>query len=522
MKKTLLYSFCALVLSFLFTNTTSAQEGTLDETFGIGGKISNNFGGASAVFDAALQSDGKIIVIGTATPFEKSSKFVIVRYLPNGDLDSSFDRVGATTILGQQYFGAGAIAIQPDGKIVVAGTTKNQVNGVSESDIMLIRYNEDGTLDATFDGDGIAIAPLKNSQSGSAILLQADGKIIVGGTFSLNNPELHTFGLARFNVDGSIDTTYGTNGFVQTPNMSRGVLYDIKFIDNENVVAVGYNLIISNFLMAKYDATGKVITSFGSKGNGVIEEKFNQIALLNKCVVSKDNHIYVAGASFNGTKYNAFIDKYDSNGVVDTSFGLNGRIVKEYGNTIASFANDIAIDSKNELIVGLAVGPTSNYDFALESYSLDGVLNTSFGTTGYFSTNFGAGHDYFQKMLIQPDDKIVMIGNKYDQVIARVNNSKKVVLSTDNFTVNSTVINVSPNPVNEFPMLNLQLQKATNLSVDLYDAKGILVSSLIKNKFYTEGSTTQALNLSNNLAKGIYFLKVSSDGKLTKTIKIIK
>lgn len=521
MKKTLLYSVSAIMLSFLFTNTISAQEGTLDETFGIGGKISNNFGGASTVFDAALQSDGKIIVIESATPFGQSSEFVIVRYLPNGDLDSSFDRVGATTILGEKDFGAGAIAIQPDGKIVVAGVIRNKVNGVTETDIMLIRYNEDGTLDATFDGDGIATAPLKNSQSGSAILLQADGKIVIGGTFSLDNWQMNTFGLARFNANGSIDTAYGTNGFVQTPTIFRGILNDIKFVDDENVIAVGTNF-ASNFLMVKYDATGQVITSFGSKGDGIIEEKFNKIAVLNKCVVSKDNHIYVAGSSLTDTKYNAFIGKYDSNGVVDTSFGGNGRIVKEFGSAIASFGDDIAIDSKDELIVGYGVGPTSNYDFALESYSLDGVLKTSFGTDGYFSTNFGAGHDYFQTMLIQPDNKIVMIGNNYDQVIARVNNSKKVVLSTDDFTVNSTVINVSPNPINEFPVLNLQLQKATTLSVDLYDAKGILVSSLIKNKSYAEGSTTEALSLSNNLAKGIYFLKLSSNGKLTKTIKIIK
>ncbi|MBF4517862.1 T9SS type A sorting domain-containing protein [Flavobacterium sp. ANB] len=526
MKRTLLI-FGTLVLSLLFSNTAFSQAGTLDTTFGSGGKVTTFTGipgapGNNLVNDSVLQSDGKIILAGNSNSYADGSAFLLARYLPNGALDTTFGTGGyVTTLVGNHCTGQ-SVSLQTDGKIVVAGSTYIPSQLGVRSDIMIVRYNENGSLDTTFDTDGIKVETVDYSQFVNALLIQADGKMVVGGTFeSIDKPGYNTFGLARFNTNGSLDQTYGVNGFVFTPNLSGGEILDMKFTDNESIIAVGRNNYGLDCVVGKYNANGEIVKSFGSNGTGLIEEDFGKIALLYKCVISKNNDIYIGGASFDGVKYSAFISKYNASGIADNSFGVKGKILRDFGTNIASFANDITIDHNNNLLVGYGVGLTSDYNFGIESYSLSGVLNTSFGTNGYFTTNFGSGHDYFETMLVQPDNKIVMAGNKGSFVMTRINNTK--VLSTIDFAKTANEINISPNPVNDYPTLSLELKESADLSVDLYDTKGVLVSNLVKNKNYNEGSNIEQLDLSNiNLSKGIYFLKINGNGKAAKTIKIIK
>jgi uncharacterized delta-60 repeat protein len=513
------------VLSLLFSNMAFSQAGTLDTTFGTGGKVTTFGGGVpgnNLAYDSVLQSDGKIIVVGNSNSNTDGSAFLLARYLPNGALDTTFGTGGyVTTLMETRSYGQ-SVTLQTDGKIVVAGSsyTVSQNRGY---DIMIVRYNENGSLDTTFDTDGIKVETLEYSQFVNALLIQADGKMVVGGAFeSVDDPGSPTFGLARFNSNGSLDLTYGVNGFIFTPNIARGEILDMKFIGNEDVIAVGRNNFGLDCVVARYNVNGEIVKSFGPNGTGLIEEDFRQIAQLNKCVISKNNDIYIGGSSYDGVKYSAFISKYNANGVADNSFGVKGKILKDFGTNIASFATDIAIDHSNNLLVGYGVGLTSDYNFGIESYSLSGVLNTSFGNKGYLLINFGSGHEYFETMLVQPDNKIVMAGNKGGFILTRINNTA-LALSTIDFAKTANEINISPNPVNDSPTLSLQLKESTTLSVDLYDVKGVLISNLVKNKNYSEGSTTEQLDLSGkNLSKGIYFLKINGDGKVAKTIKIVK
>lgn len=525
MKRTLPIFIGTFVLTLLSSNPVFSQAGTLDTTFGTGGKVITLTGvpGNNQAYDSALQADGKIIIVGNSNSYLDGSSFLVARYLPNGALDTTFGTGGYVTTLFGNHCTAQSIVLQKDGKIVVAGSTYVPSQNVVYSDIMIVRYNENGTLDTSFDIDGIKIETLDYPQFVNALLIQADGKMVVGGAFeSVEDPGYSTFGLARFNTNGSLDQTYGTNGFVFTPDLMRGEILDMKFTDNENIIAVGRNNFGLDCVIAKYGSNGEIIKSFGPNGTGRIEEDYRQISQLNKCVISKNNDIYIGGSSFDGVKYCGFISKYSANGVADTSFGVNGKILRDFGTNIASFATDITIDHNNDLLVGYGVGLTSDYNFGIESYSLSGVLNASFGKNGYFTTNFGPGHDYFQTMLVQPDNKIVMSGNKGGFVITRINNTA-TLLSTIDFSKKANEITISPNPVNEYPSLTLQLEESANLTVDLYDVKGVLISNLVRNKNYSEGSSTEELDLSGkNLSKGIYFLKINGDGKVAKTIKIVK
>lgn len=504
-----------------------SQLGTLDTTFGIEGKIFNNFGLNNQVYDSALQSDGKIIVVGNTYSYAAGSSFLIVRYLPNGDVDTSFGDSGHVTTLVGNHCSAQGVAVQTDGKIVVAGSTYAPDDDSNSTDIMITRYNTDGTLDSTFDFDGIKVINLDSTQSINALLIQNDGKIIVGGLFTLlTNPNLDTFGLARFNTNGSLDVTFGSNGFVYTPNIYRGEIMDLKFIGNEGIIAVGRGLITDDYILVRYTSNGEVVNSFGTNGNGIIKEAYNNIALLYKCVVSANNDIYAAGATYNGTKYNGFCVKYNSAGIIDATFGTNGKILRDFGNatsgtSISSFAKDISIDNNNNLMVGYGVGPTNDYDFGLESYTLNGALNTSFGDNGYFSTAFGSGHDYFSSMLIQPDNKIIMAGNKGGQVVARINNSELIIIPPPDVT--GTKITIDTNPVKDAIDLILEMENAGTLNVDLFDTKGAFIAHLLESKAYAKGSSVENLSLLKyNLAQAVYFLKISNNSKFVKSIKILK
>ncbi|MDX6181130.1 T9SS type A sorting domain-containing protein [Flavobacterium sp. Fl-77] len=515
-----------LFTNLLISNILYSQNGSLDTTFGILGKTSNNFGQNNQAYDSKIQNDGKIIVVGNTYSIAPGSSFLVTRYLTNGDLDVSFGDSGYVTTLVGDHCSASSVSLQNDGKIVVAGTTFTQSGNITDSDIMIVRYNNDGKLDLTFGINGIKILKLNYSQTINSILIQSNGNIIVGGGFTLmTNPNQDTFGLARLTPNGTVDTTFGVNGYVYTPNIYRGEILDMKFIDNEDIIAVGRRHIISNYLMVRYNSNGQVINSFGNNNNGIVEVSYNNIAQLNKCVISSNNEIYAAGSTYNNIKYKAFITKYNSNGIIDNTFGTNGIILRDFGNTstgvsISSFADDICFDNNNNLIVGYGVGPINDYDFGLESFNSAGVLNNSFGKNGFFTTTFGDGHEYFSTMLIQSDNKIVMAGNKGNQVLARINNQTNL----SNYSIDE-VKNISffPNPFNGLDEIYININGSGKINIDLYDLNGKLISKLITDKILYDTLNVEKLNLSRiDLPKGMYLLKINLNDQVFKAIKIIK
>lgn len=503
------------------------QPGALDFTFGIDGKISNNFGINNQAFDSTIQNDGKIIVVGNTASYATGSSLLVTRYLTNGDLDVTFGNSGYVTLLVGNNCSASSVSLQTDGKILVAGTTYAQSGNILGSDIMILRFNSDGTKDNTFGINGLRVINLNYTQTINSMLIQNNGSIIVGGLFtSLSNTNETTFGLARFYSNGNLDTTFGVNGFVYTPNLSRGELLDMKFIDNEDIIAVGRWNVLGRYVIVRYNSNGQVVNSFGPNNNGTVVVAYNNIALLNKCAISNNNEIYATGATFNNIKYNAFITKYNSNGIIDNTFGVNGIVLKNFGNTPngvskSSFGNDICFDNNNNLIVGYSFGPTNDYDFGLESLNLTGELNTSFGNNGFFFTTFGDGHEYFRTMLIQPDNKIVMAGNKGNQVLARINN--EINLSNNSIELEDDKILLYPNPFNDIHDVCIKINGSGLLNIDLFDLNGKFISKIISNKNIYQKINIENLNLSSfSLANGKYLLRVSLNGIEINTIKIIK
>ena len=207
------------------------KNGSLDNTFGTNGIVRTLASDPGAItpisqaFSAALQADGKLVVAGQARDANSvDTNFVVVRYKKNGSLDNTF---GTNGIVRTQVAELGAsfqsslgrsVVIQPDGKIVVAGDTKES----NADDVFaVVRYNPDGSLDNTFGTNGIVRTQVADpgaatqSSFGRFMVIQTNGKfVVVGRTFDANDDPV--FGVARYNPDGSLDNTFGTNGIVRT------------------------------------------------------------------------------------------------------------------------------------------------------------------------------------------------------------------------------------------------------------------------------------------------------------------
>ncbi|MCA9948031.1 MAG: hypothetical protein KDE48_00150 [Anaerolineales bacterium] len=208
--------------------------GTLDTSFSGDGKISTNFNGVDIARTVALQTDGKIVVVGR----DGSTNFALARYTITGTLDTEFDADGkVTTDLGGSDI-AYAAAIQDDGKIVVAGT-----NG---SDFALARYTNSGTLDNSFDGDGKVTTDFGGTDVARAVAIQSNGKIVVAG---LTGGQ--TLNVARYNSNGSLDTTFGSGGLVSTQidgNNTEG--YGMSLQADGKIVVAGQSN--NDFAAARY------------------------------------------------------------------------------------------------------------------------------------------------------------------------------------------------------------------------------------------------------------------------------
>lgn len=188
-------------------------NGTLDSAFGINGRITAPFGGGEYLYATALQPDGKIVAAGYKT-VDGNRDFVVARYNLNGTLDTTFGTDGKTvTPVGSSVDEIKDLIVQPDGRIVAVGDIAVSGSGL---DFAVVRYNSNGTLDTTFGTDGKVITIITNGDDIAdrhSAALQPDGNIVVGGSGGVLNKD---FVLVRYNSNGTLDSTFGTNGKVIT------------------------------------------------------------------------------------------------------------------------------------------------------------------------------------------------------------------------------------------------------------------------------------------------------------------
>jgi uncharacterized delta-60 repeat protein len=424
--QSLLAMFGAALLIFGGALRTSANTddlstpaaGELDPTFGAGGKVVTAFSAHNnEALAVAIQADGKILVAGFAqtTASETSTDFLLARYNRDGTLDTGFGTNGKVTT---DFFGdtdwALALKIQRDGGIVAAGFA---LQGTSrEASFALARYNSDGSLDSTFGAGGKVVTsfPSFNFESVAALALQDNGKLIAVGT--VGNRSASAFGLARYNTDGTLDASFGSGGSSITRIGARSNDARAIAIQPDGKIIVTGAVLISesagNFALLRYNADGTLDTAF--MGGGVLTTSFFGAGseIPTSLILQPDGKIIVAGRADRGSGFNFALARYNPDGSLDASFGSGGKVTTNFfGNN--EMAYGVVVQPDGKLVVGGAIqaGPDFvNYDFGLVRYNVDGSVDASFGTRGKTTTDFSSTFDIAFAIGLESDGRIIAAG----------------------------------------------------------------------------------------------------------------
>jgi uncharacterized delta-60 repeat protein len=397
----------SLSASDLFTLTVSPVNDAPVLTTAGNGMATTDFGSLIAqARSVVVQADGKVVVDGYAQDTQVQNGYIseLVRYNADGSIDTTFGTGGIVSAGPGVATGSG-VAIQADGKIVTAGAVFG-----SPFHFALARYNSDGSFDTSF-GTGGQVETGFGGTVPFGLLIQPDGKIVLAGGGGGD-----AFALARFNIDGSFDTSFGTGGKVTTAfGGTYAAGYGIARTPDGKIVVAGIKEFVGSgfdydFAVARYNDDGSLDTSFGAGGK-VTTDFASTDDIPYSVTVQADGKIVVAGITDPGNAANFGLVRYNVDGSLDASFGAGGKVSTDFGANLEP-GNSVTIQADGKIIVaGFTVVGISNADFALARYNSDGSLDTSFGTGGKVTTGFGSNSEVAISAVIQPDGKIVVTGS---------------------------------------------------------------------------------------------------------------
>lgn len=386
------------LVGLLASSSALAAPGDVDTSFGTGGVTSTAAGPWSMAYDVVEQPDGKLVVAGAAfdsTAFG-NAKFAVTRYLPNGTLDTLFGTNGvADTVVSPSsccdilYTEATAVALQADGKILVAGQAF--VDGAPTLDAGLVRYDSTGALDPTFGTGGILLEPIGSSFE--ALAVQADGRILAGGTGIL----------ARYHPDGSHDLTFGFGGVATTADIR-----DMVLLPGGSIITVGASGTpgptgTSDAQIMKFDSAGSLDLTFGSAG--IVTTDFGTVEVARAVAIAPNGDIVVGGGPLHLDPFEqffGFLGRYDSSGNQDTGFAGTGTP------GLATPISDVATLSDGRILVAGSMfydffGYPVGTGFLLDGYLADGSPDPAFAAPNTLTS--------IESMLVLPSSKVVVVGH---------------------------------------------------------------------------------------------------------------
>ncbi|HYV92928.1 MAG TPA: T9SS type A sorting domain-containing protein [Chitinophagales bacterium] len=513
-------SLSAIILITFFSAAAFAQDGTLDSTFSGDGKVSTAIGQSNDLaYSVAVQADGKIVATGYSSG-GTTIEFALVRYNEDGSFDSTFNTDGkVTTAVGGTNDQAYAAAIQPDGKIVAAGFSTNG----PEDYFALVRYNTDGSLDSSFSTDGkVTTAIGLHDDKVYSITIQPDGKIVVAG-YSYNGSNRY-FALARYNANGTLDNSFSTDGKVTTVIGSNNSQVRSLALQTDGKIVAGGNCGNGStfaFALVRYTPDGTLDNSFGSGGK-VITDIGSGDDVGWSAAIQPDGKIVQAGYSYSGTYPDFALVRYNTDGTFDNSFGNGGKVTTEVGAT-GGWTYAIAIQPDGKIIEAGTISNGLNGDFALVRYNIDGTPDSSFGNNGKVTTEIGLSSDVVYSLALEPDGKIVAagyLGNTTEDDFALARYLSGLNIGILNFSSPQPSPVIYPNPIHQNETLEYTLTQNESLTIALYDVNGKLIRNFISNEERASGAHKETLNI-GEVAPGNYFLTVSN-GSQKMTVKVVK
>lgn len=498
-----------LSLVLLHTPALFTQPGLLDGDFDADGKTTVDFSSDDDWgYGCIVQSDNKIIICGS-TYDGNDGNFGLVRFNPDGSLDHSFSFDGKVSAdLGSYYESCFDVAVQVDGKILVAGK--------SNYTFALIRLNADGTLDNSFGTGGKVTTDIANGDNhGTSLVLQADGKIIVSG-YSDKLTDFD-FSLVRYNTDGTLDTSFGSGGKVLTDLFGDDdFAMAVALQPDGKILAAGTtnNGADIDFALVRYNADGTLDNTFSFDGK--VSTSFGPASdRAHSVLVQPNGKIVVGGYTNSGPDADFALVRYNTDGTLDHTFNSTGQVKTDFSNqNDLGFSVALQPDGK-VLLGGYTFDPvTFDYDFALLRYKENGLPDTTFGSGGIVVTDFGSDNDVGTKVFLQPDGRILSSGytdngNDMDFAVARYISG--LSLGVVQFSDRNHIPFVYPNPIKNTATLSYDLASDERIEINLFDMQGRLIQQFKNGEYQNSGHHEMKLNFKNAISPGPYLLIIKND-----------
>ncbi len=369
-----------VLFPFLITNVIGSYDGELDKTFAYNGTVVSNLDSlGDEAQSVAIQEDGKIIAIGSIGLLA-AHKCAIARYQNNGTVDDTFgaqnNQWWVSPDFGRYLFSeCTSGVIQNDQKIVSVGSATNVDQKRS---FAIARFNKDGTPDTSFNPNGETPPGTQITDFGgsyefaNALTLQSDGKIVAAG--ATNAFGFSMIALVRYNGDGTLDTSFNNSGLVVTKLES--IPYGVAIQEDGKIVIAGQYGV--NFILVRYTKTGQLDSSFGL--SGVVIGNFGGNGdLVSALVIQKDNKIVICGTTNLLRLDPVFaLARFNEDGSYDKTFGSKGVVITSFGK-YGAIAAALALQADQKFVVSGSAGfSTNQFNFALARYYNNGTLDTSF------------------------------------------------------------------------------------------------------------------------------------------------
>jgi len=512
------FKFGILIAICINLIQAQAQSGQLDPTFGNGGWVHTDFGGKDQSGCVAIQADGKMLVGGRSNAFSGSFDFIVARYHENGQADLSFGDQGKIVLdFGSTQENVEFIHCLPENKILIGGYSNLSPNTRS----YVVRLFEDGRIDSSFANQGVLSFKYGRSTGILNMDLQDDGKYVFGCIGVIDTLDVD-FLVTRFHPDGTIDTSFNHTGWTYFDFMTReNIPFDMFVQKDHKIFLSGCSGVYpkANFAFVRYHEDGSLDSSFGTNGSTQTDFAGNQDVAYSS-ILQDDGSFYVSGTVRDSiSNYDFALAKYNPDGSLDKQFGNEGKRTYDFKGPV-----DLGLYMKQQKDGKLLVCGENNIltknSFVVVRFNKDGTIDQSFGTNGIASLDVvNILTDDTPSFTLQQDEKIVMVGNYKDGT-----NINFLIMRFLNDVISATQedfltrIRIAPNPVTDKLMLhNASSDRQYKISI-VHPNGSILQQQMIQ--FEKE---TYELSWSNekSLQPGAYFLKWEQ-GTKHGTIPFIK
>lgn len=528
-----------IAISFLYflliIQDSYAQNEFLDLSFGNNG-ISTLEIERCSYQGGAIQSDGKIICVGGKMNSQNTYEFFVIRFKPNGSIDSTFNKIGYNTAVFSDFNDlAECVTIQPDNKILVGGYTGR----FDLTDFSLVRFNSDGTIDQTFGKKGIVSTTISkySFDRGYSTVVQEDGKIVFSG-FSIFEPSKDTTSVdtlyitkavtIRYNMNGTLDSSFGINGFAITDasfeNKSKTHIFSNAIQPDGKILSAGFRINSKgrSMVILRHNENGMIDSTFAT--NGLFDIAINStFEGLNSIYIQSNGCILAAGytATSKGTKM--AIIRLDRFGNFDLSFNKSGFLILDDNLNNQTYAMSIISLNDGKILVA-AETEYSDSNVILVKLTNDGQIERTFGKDGFISTYIGLNAQVHE-LLVTNQNQIILIssGRDFDGKGKRkiLKYLRSTLTTIKPFNEDSFNFQIFPNPSNLYITVSYRIYSEQQLAFKLVDFNGKSVYCDKLPKIQFPGIYNYKIIWPENISSGYYTLSISSE-RFLKNIKILK